>query len=278
MRLSDKTRYPHPILCSFTDDYTAGGFSINLEVKESRKTGRVELGFKVSLDEEGLRGLVDSGLAIIGVYIVCRRTYYNKFHQLELNGSILNLEKGLLREKVIVRAVVCASESVTGYSALNLHSDYHDLKWSFVNGDVLAIADELQVDVGPDKLASIETIFNLIVDDSVSEGEVCVDIGDHKILIKANKSTHKKICENRTAGLGRVSLLGGLYFPVVMDVLSQISKAPDDFSDCSWYRVFSAKCTELGINLESPDLIRDAQKLLKMPLKRVLSFTELDEK
>jgi hypothetical protein len=59
-----------------------------------------------------------------------------------------------------------------------------------------------------------------------------------------------------------------------MEVLQQIREDAGSLGDYRWFEIFVSKCRALDINLEQPNLLRDAQKLLKSPLARLKGYME----
>ncbi len=276
MRVSHRTRFPHPVLSEETNDYTDGKFSVDLQVSESRTTGKVTVEYKTELSEAAVEGLLESGQAMLGLFIVCRRTYYNKLHGIENGIERIEFCKGELRDDVVFRPVVCAAQEIAKFSTPNLHDEFGGIDWSFRPADVLALGVEVVIDVGLDKLAPMETIFELIENNDVPDGETKILLDRDKIGICANKETRKGIHAMRGSGAGKVALLNGVYLPAVMEVLASVSEGPDTYADRRWYGVFSAKCVHLEINLENVDAHADAQKLLRSPLGNMLKSKEFN--
>ena len=276
MRINQQTRFPHPVLSEETQDYTVGSFSVGLRVSESRTTGKVTIDYTVSLAEPTVEGLIEGGQAMLGLFIVCRRTYYNELHRIENGSGLIEFSKGELRDNVVFRPVVCAIEGIEHFSTPSLHREYGEIEWSFRPSDILALGEDIQIDVGLDKLAPMETIFELVTDDDVPNGETRVLLEREKIGISANKETRKGLHAMRGSGVGRLALLNGVYLPAVMEVLAAVSEDVGSYENYRWFSVFSAKCSHLGIDFSKSDLIADAQKLLRSPLGRLLSSKEFN--
>lgn len=276
MRISHYTRFPHPVLSDATNDFTNGKLSVDLCVSESRTTGKVVIEYNAVVAEAAVEGLLDNKQAMLGLFIVCRRTYYNQLHTIENGTGRIEFSKGELRDDVVFRPVICATREIQGFSTPNLHEEFRGIAWSFKPADVLALGAEVVIDVGLDKLAPMETIFNLVENNDVADGETRILLEGDKIAICANQETCKGIHAMRGSGAGRVALLNGVYLPAVMEVLASVADEPDTCKDKRWFAVFSAKCSHLGINLESIDVHADAQKLLRSPLGGMLKAKEFN--
>jgi hypothetical protein len=277
MRISERTRFPHPILGVHTGDYVIGDFSISLKVGESRTTGNVTVEYQVELTEPHVHELVDNSSATIGVYIVCLRTYYNQLHHLERQGGSIEFEKGELHDTVVFRPVICAAEQIADFSSENLHEEFGDSAWSFQPADVLAIGDEVIIEVGLDKLAPMETIFTLVVSEDVPDGQTRAYLSGDKIAVAANKKTRDLIHGFRGSGIGQLTLLNAVYLPVIMEVLAALAEDSGPYEQYRWYSVFMGKCNHLGINIEQPDFLGNAQTLLQSPLGKLLASREFKD-
>jgi hypothetical protein len=276
MRISHGTRFPHPVLSEETNDYTNGKFSVDLRVSESRITGKVTVAYSVELAEDALDELLKNEQAMLGLFIVCRRTYYNELHQIENGSGHIEFSKGELRGDVVFRPVICATREIYSFSAPNLHEEFSGVDWSFRPADVLALGTELVIDVGLDKLAPMETIFNLVEKNDVPNGETQIFLDDEKIGICADKDTCRGIHAMRGSGVGKLALLNGVYLPAVMQTLTAVAAEPGSYADRRWFAVFSAKCSHLGISLEDDEVHANAQKLLCKPLGSMLKSKEFN--
>lgn len=275
MKINAQTRFPHPVLSEYSNDYLSGLFSIDVEIVERRSSGNVSIKYKVTLESDGINDLIKANLAKPVLYVICRRTYYNKIHELDLDGGQIDFTSGELFNSVTLRPVICASDKIESYSSEGVHEEYGNIQWNFEPADILAIGQEFVIDVGLDKLAPMETIFNIVTNDEVPDGETRLVLDEEKIGIAANKKTRKGIEGLRSDSVGKNVLLNGVYLPVVMQILSAIREDSSSFTDKRWFGVFSAKCVHENIDLDNPDIFVDAQKLLKAPLNRLINSKEL---
>lgn len=277
MRISPESRFPYPVLAANTTDYGDSEFSVELRVTEEPSTGRVTVHYVVHLDQPEIKGEVDRDRAQVGVFITCQRTYYNSFHPVTGSKGELAVDRGSLRGEVVLRPMITVSAPIDGFRPSGLHPEFGSDPWEFAPGQVLAYGDESIIDVGLDKLTPLETIFTLEQNSSVPEGETRVDPGPDKIAILASPGTFRAIHSFRGTRGGRSVLLNAVYLPAVMTVLGAIRTG--DHKGARWYRTLSAKCNQLGIDLESGapvEGLADAQALLKSPLKRLLNSTDLE--
>lgn len=277
MKINQLTRFPYPVLEPYTDDYVNGLFSVGIDISESLKSGGLQIRYEIQLTEQKLNEWVASGVAKAVIFVTCLETYYNQMHEIRMPRGSLEIGKGELAGDVVLLPLLVLARDVRGYSNENFNPDYSGMDFDLPESAILAIGDDYVVNAGREKLAPIESIFNLAIDNSVPVNQCSVFLEDEKITILAEEKTYHSVYNIRNTTAGKSIILNSVYLPVVMEVLSAIQLDPGPYQDRHWYKVFSAKCTYENINMENPELLRDAQKLLKSPLTKVISVMhELD--
>jgi hypothetical protein len=271
MKLNNETRFPYPVLNSQTGDYKQGNFSLTLRIEEAPVSGKLKINYEVYLNEAALLNEVEGKAAIMVMFVTCLDTFYNQITVLDgMKGSV-EFPAGTLKGRTTVKPLVCATQKISGYSNNNLHEEYGNEAWEFQNGSLLAIGNELVINVGHEKLAPMESIFTLAVNDNVGEGEIKVQIDSDNITIHSSTTTYQTINSLRGTKVGQSLLLNSIYLPVVMEVLSHLRDDELSFADKKWFKVFNSKCEHLGISYSNGNLLEDAQKLLKFPIGKLKS-------
>jgi len=276
MRLNLATKFPHPVLQANTSDFSTGEFTVEVAVSENIDSGALLVHLKTTLSQPDLARLVSNEEAKIVVFVECLRTYYNRVHDIGIGSDTLSFTKGELLGTVKIRPYVIASKKVKNFQSNALHPELQNRGWVFAPADILGVAPDYSINVGLDKLAPIESIFSLSISDEVTEGETKLSLESEKIVILADKRTCEGLNRMRSDGLGKVTLLNGVYLPVIMSVLEALRTDQDLYSQYRWHRVFEARCEHLDINTSEPKLLEDAQKLLRSPLGRLLEAREFN--
>lgn len=272
MKISNIDSFPHPVLRSYPQDYGEEVFESEIESSENIKTGDLKIRCQLKVGEKNILNLIKTKQALYVVSVSCLETYWSDLQPLLQPEGELQFDKGKLSGTVDILPLIVLQNNTDNFYSPSWHPEFGTNPISLDQGALLAIGNIHRVNVGREKLAPIESIFSVAKRDSVAEYCFEVDLEPEKITICANESTYNYINRLRNDGEGRNILLNGVYHPVLMEVLHNISQEPEEYQERRWFKVLSAKCIHLGINIEDPDLLADSQRLLKQPFSRLLSL------
>ncbi len=276
MKITDKTRFPHPVLSNFTGDYNESRFSIEIhKIDEIIQEGKITIHFNSEISEKAIAELVENKKGKIGLFVVCLETHYNKLETIEINQTSFKFIPGTLHGRVRIRPVIWVDQEVEDFTSDNLHEEFGNEPRKLILGEVIAVGEEQVFVAGRQKLAPMETIFKLGKDESVLPNQIMVRTDSDKIKILASKKTYSFIHKLRNTSVGKNILLNSIYLPAVIEVLSTLQELDEAVKGKRWYRTFSLKCDHLGINPENGEMLRDAQELLKSPFHRIEECKEI---
>ena len=210
MKIDNETRFPYPVLSDVTGDYKFGHFHISAVVEERPANGKLKMDCTVSITEQTVQQQVVKKSAVMGVFVTCLDTYYNKLIELEDMKSSVEFAPGTLRGRVILRPLIWAIRDIQGYSSDNLHAEFGDGPWHFEKGSILAVGNEIVVNVGHEKLAPMESIFSLAINKEVAEGEIRVQSDNDKITIYCAQETYQTVAGLRGTRTGQSILLNSI--------------------------------------------------------------------
>lgn len=267
MKLDESTRFPHPVLWDRTGDYTEGDFTCHAQVEENLTTGEAIVNLTFSLSHTGISELVESRIATAGVIVECAETYLSRLVATSVRGGQLRFPGGTLSGRVVLRPAIWAAGPIENPRLNGLHPEFGSPA-SIPKGAILALASEIVIEVGRDKLAPLETIFDLSLREDVPEGQFLLDLESERIQIVAGKSAHADISGMRNSANGRSILLSSVYLPALVGVLHSIQENSGSFEGRRWHRVLTAKLSSMGIDPDRCDPLGAAQTLLKSPFAR----------
>jgi hypothetical protein len=278
MRLTNEMNFPHPVLAEWRNDYENGKFAVEISYQENKSNNQLMLHIATTLDHGEIESLIDDGGAQLGCFVTCVSTGYRRLIEIGRPSHTYMFKPGDLIDSVVVRPIVWATKQIAEWTPSDVHQEFfggHDIQV----GSILAMAEERAIQVGRADLPSLETIFCLEVDDTLSEGQFSVDMGAQKITILAPRKTYDLIEQLRGSGSTSASVvMNAVYVPVVMRVLSQVSTDEGDgnfaeFEGKRWVSAFQKRCDKLEIKHRESEILRNAQQLLEFPITQLAAIT-----
>lgn len=278
MRITSETRFPHPVLSPYTEDYLSGEFAIEFSAYEDPATSALQLDYTIALTEDSLRNLVIEGKAAVGCFIRCFDTYFSELRLLSWPSGRSDFPPGVLLNRVTLRPVIWLTRDLDGWDPGTVHQEF-DPPLDVKEATVVAIAEEVLLSVGQAKLASIESIFELRRQDAVPDGRIRIDPEGDRIGIVVSPDTFEVINVLRGQSSGQPVVMSGIYLPAVLEVLDLMRGGPAEFEGFRWYQPFLAKCDIFGVDLSSSfSLLETAQTLLENPVNSLkLLMSEGDQ-
>jgi hypothetical protein len=274
MKISDSMRFAHPVLSRWTTDYVEGDFSAKISVAEDLGESTVQLSIELGVGDEQLKKLVAEGAASVGVFVTCAETYLSAPKRLQLGPNVVSFATGTLKGRVVLRPLVWTDKKITGWRSAKFNPEYGDSKFDLTEGSLLAIGDEVVINVGWEKLAPVETIFALHKTTEFEPGRLSINLDEEKITILVDPLTHEAVTALRPNPIGASIVMNSVYLPAVMEVLSMLSAGVGSYDTRRWYAPFIAKCEFLGVQIANPELFEDSQRLLQRPAVQLKSVAE----
>lgn len=265
MRISDASRFPHPVLSSFTGDYTHGIFDLQMKAHENPETGSLGLDYEITLTEPSIQNLVRSNKACVGCFVRCNDTYFSELRRMSWPNGHADFPAGSLLNRVSLRPLVWLEDELRDWNPGTIHEEFVP-PVSFNCGDILAIGDEFILSVGQAKLAAIESLFELVSSSEVEPNQIKIDLDRDRIGILVEQKMFETLSILRGQAQGVPVMMNAVYLPVVMEVLDSLRGAESQYESARWYRPFTAKCDHFGIEpSDGVSILESAQKLLSMP-------------
>lgn len=268
MKLSSNMLFAHPVLSAASTDYSDATFEVTFALESNADVLNITSNGTMTCPE--LHSLLDDGSAGFGFYLICPRTYHNRLVETTMAERTHRFTLSDYFGTVVIQPVLWSKELCTGWHSPRLHAEYGGAV-SLPSAAVLAIGERRRFSVDRQRLRPIESIFSLAARDELPHGQFSVDVEDDKIAIHAHSKTKEVVEEFRNNPRGRQVLLNSVYFPAVMHVLSEVSKDSTRLGDRTWFRIFEAKCSAIGIDLDRPEPLADAQRLLNLPFLKLVA-------
>ena len=273
MKLKGDTRFPYPVLASFTDDYPSATFRLDVEpVREVTETGEVEIQGELQPGEQFLDIALSEEKLECGLYVTCEHTYFSEFLPISPGRWKVSVGGGNLRGVVKLRAIIYVAVDILSVPAASIHEEFGEQDFPLRKYSLAGVSDEFEFEAGLDKLVPMESVFRLESTSSVENGLFRVGTDTQAIVIQVHPTLYESLNQVRNSGHGRQVLLSALYLPCLMEVLDVASREKSDH--LRWYRAIESRCREVGVELDGKDLLRKAQVLLDCPVGKVHEAVE----
>ena len=272
MRLSQETRFPHPVLGLETGDFTSGGFDAEFTLVEDTETGALTLEHLMTLTESEIQQLVATERAAAGCFVRCADTYFAELRPMSWPQGRTDFSAGKLLNRVSLRPLIWLLEDLPDWDPGTINPEFSP-PVTLDRGDIIAVGAEHIFSVGHAKLKPIESIFELDRSPDVPEGTLHVDPDRDRIAILADPKTYEAIRLLRDQASGRPVVMNAVYLPAVMEVLDALRASLDVYQGRRWYQTFLAKCDAYGIDPSADSsTLESAQKLLGNPAGSLASL------
>ncbi|MDB5824180.1 MAG: hypothetical protein JWR21_2884 [Herminiimonas sp.] len=265
MKISETTSYPHPVLAPWSADITGAKIDTNITFREGGEGNQVSIHCTTDLNQPDIHKLIREGLASFGLYIKCQETGLRRLQHFGFPSGVHHLAPGALLGRVQVRPMVWSIKRIVKYNPVGAHAEFGDGS-DIEPGEILALDDEQVIDVTRPPIPSIESIFEIKASEGVKEGQFEVDMLSDRVTVRMAPNTYQLVQELRGTNDGtRIAIMNSLYVPVVMQVLSDLSNGQEQYEQYRWLHPFLARCQLASVEIESPDLLNDSQRLLALP-------------
>ncbi|NVD29122.1 hypothetical protein HUO14_14580 [Parasphingorhabdus flavimaris] len=268
MRLSDHMNFPHPVLADWRDDHEDGILAAEIAYQEDKNSDRISIACNLSISNEEIEKLLDQGKAAIGIFTLCVSTGLRELIPLTTGKSVHTFSPGALLGTVNLRPLVWTVQELFNWKPKYIHKEF-PASFDLRKGEILAMGEELHIDVGNLPLPNLETIFSIEVMEDLDNGKFEVNLDKPKITILAGRETYDLVETLRAdSRLGPV-VMNAVYVPVIMEVLSLLrsEKGTSQYEGQRWVAPFIERCEKLEVSYDddTSSLISDACKLLAMP-------------
>lgn len=277
MKISETTSYPHPVLAPWSGDVEGSSFHAELTLREDGAAQRIDIHCEVSLDQPEIVSLIERGDAAFGCFITCVSTGFRRMQRFGFPSGSHQFAPGALLGRVQLRPMVWSLRTILAYRPAGTHAEFGGPA-DIEPGQILALDDELRVDVLRPPLPSIESIFEIFASQEVADGQFDIDLSGDRINIYMSEATFSLVQGLRqTTESTRGVVMNALFVPVVMEVLHHVATGEEQFAQCRWFEPFRKRSELLDVDLKSPTLLSDAQILLGLPFQELGRLVEEEE-
>ena len=272
--------YPYPIVSSFTNDYVNSSYDTSIEV--SMFAHSIIISFESVIKNDEINHLLMDKKVAMVYHIECSQTGYRSIHKTDKFIDKFEIPASKINGRIQVCPFVVATENIQDFVSNDFHEDYNGFKFSIDQGCVLAISNQVNVDIEKtvNDLADTPSVFSIIKNEDKNERSMVVDMNHRKIIIKLIEEDFYNFKSLRKQISTQPMLNSLVVIPALIYVLEELSKRNIDdryeYSTYSWYRAIKkAMLNNFKIDIENDpldnlNLLKLAQQLINGPLSNAL--------
>ena len=281
MKFDSGKAWPHPVLRPDSRDYPRAAFEVEIDLTWCRKSNRYDTAVDFNLSEPDLLDLVEGGEAEYVVVVRCPTTYYRRALSTREDTLKSSIEAGKVYGSTEFAPFLVSTVDLREFRAAGWHLDYDQLEPANLEaGSVLALdrPKEYWIDNAED--APVSSIFE-VEQGGTESGRWDCYLERDRIAIRLSGEDYRSFLAARER-LGeseeRAYIMNSVYLPALYHVLVAADADVQTYGEYRWFRSLNARLKDDHVSAKelgdpNQDRLRDAQKLLKYPFRR-LPFME----
>jgi len=268
---------PHPVL-GIHDD-VEGTYETELSVQLTQES--VTLAIKHKLNNEGISGMISSGLALFCIEVNCPKTFYRNIFFTENHQHSLTIPANLLLDKVSLDFFVVTSVDIRDYYLAGVHEDYKGYKFNLSKGDVIAYGSSASF-IAEKSWLALRTVSSFMDIQKYDEknGPIKIDLSSDKIIVKMSESDYERYRSTWNKQYFGQIFHSAIVLPALIYALSQMfeDRNGDSYGDRKWREMLDHRIKNdevlRNIRADQGNVVQIAQILLDNPMDRTLSSLE----
>lgn len=244
--------YPHPVLAEFNDDYLESSFETKIDYNIKEHTTEFKVDF--SLNNSGIKKLIQEGKAIYVTHVECESSMYRQAFHSNMEQYTFEVANRKLAKQVDVTFMVVATTEIKNYSNLLLHEDYEGMPLIFNKGTYLAVHVGYSLILEKDPIVPTKSIFNIVASNDNEADSYKVRLDDHTIGIVLPKKTYDLVEELSRRDEVNALLISIYYLPALMEALIIIAcdeETDDSYEEYEWYKSLLIHLQKLNLDVKN---------------------------
>ena len=283
MRIDPGKGWPYPVLRppEYGDDYPKAEFEVDIELKLARGSVAVDMTAEFDLSDPDLLQLVQRSAAEYVLLVKSSKTHFRRAF-CSAKPRIEESFRGELSGRVEFSSFLVCVESQSDFVARGWHPDFAGLSFDLMPGFVLAEDKPKEYWIDAADEAPISTIFEQRPGGKRDGLWECV-LDGHRVQIQLSDADSKCFQSAREQVNNTPAaqyLMNGLFLPVLIHVLNEADKNPDDYSEYRWFDSLDNRLEALelkSLGSDQADRAIDAQKVLESPFVKMPMIAETND-
>ncbi len=277
-----KRLFPYPVLSEDSDDYIDSSFNVEAKMLDNN-LNNIKLSFSMTLDNKGLKHLIDKGMAEYIIHIECSNTAFRTAIHTSSEEETYNISNGKVSGEVQLLGMVVAKTAIDHYSNEKLNPDYEGVDISFPTGAIMAYQNmpKLNVLKNYEELSNEESLFSIIKRTAIDEYEekpISFSFDSDRIRISVGEEIYKNYVQYKNNTQMQPLLHSLLLMPALVELVETLKyQGYQDYESTRWFLTFEKLYDMKGkdfINdvILSEDMIMDiVQEMLRLPIGKAFA-------
>jgi hypothetical protein len=215
--------------------------------------------------------MIEKGRASYVLHVECGNTLYREAFDFASSTKRIDIPASKLNGNVEVNCFIRATRPLNKYQIDGAHEDYGGAAFEVGTADILAVAEGQTFEAEPqDTLQRIGSIMVIEESPKPDEHPMEVEFSTDKIRIRLCKPDFARYKELKSIPVLASHLTTTIVLPVLAEALRLIKQDDASLADLKWHRNLKGRLEDIGM-LNDDDLLKAAQTLLDMPIRRALA-------
>lgn len=264
MKFDRYKAFPYPVLRPHSDDYTDAEFQTTVEFSVGNEKVIATVDYAISA--EAIVEQIHEGNAEYVSVVSCRDTYFRSVLRSNETKFEAQFNTAELRGEVKVDSYVVVKKKIVSFMSTDINEEFGVGPFSFEAGEILA-QDETQVFyIERDLFKPVTSVFDLVKNENLSEGEWTVSFEDNHIQIGVSPKMKEVIDDARNEKKNRIILSNSIYFAAVTQAVQNLKTSPGEWEGKRWAEIISRQAHNKGYDIDTTDAYLIAQRLMQHPL------------
>lgn len=275
--------FPYPVLSEDSDDYIDSSFNVTADVLD-KNINSIVLKFTISLDNKGLKRLIDKGLAEYIIHIECSNTAFRTVIHTSSEEEVYNISNGKVSGEVQLLGMVVSKAEITDYSNDALNEDYDDIDVSFPPAAIMAYYNlpKLNILKNYEELSNEESLFSIVKRNAIDDYEerpISFSFDSDRIRISVGDEIYRNYVQYKNNTQMQPLLHSLLLMPALVELIEALRyQGYQDYESTRWFLTFERLYAMRGKDFVNDVIYSDnqttmdiVQEMLRLPIGKAFA-------
>ncbi len=273
--------FPYPVLCEDTDDYVSGEFYVEAKLVD-QGLNDILVQFDIQLDNPGLQGLINSGMAEFVIHMECSNTAFRTVIRTFSNTEQYRIMNSRVNGDINLLGMIVAKEKIGHYTNSALNEDYDGITLTLDKASILAYdnMDPIHIAKNYEELAEKDSIFSVVKQMRMDQNEhnaITFVLDTDKIKIRVDDDLYSSYIKYKGNSAMQPLMSSILVMPALTFMMETLrNEGVDDYASSYWFIKMEKYYALHGKNFVEDVILGDdmisevVQEMLQLPVGKTL--------